>query len=95
MSANSEVLRSGVVKSLISHVRQSFHASIGDVVFGSELAAVDQSVFADITPYSCSSCALASARALRFSGVTSGKVRCSELIVVVRISATTARVTHL
>src|ERR671922_463755 len=36
MSANSEVLQSGVVKSLISHVRQSFHASIGDVVFGME-----------------------------------------------------------
>jgi vacuolar iron transporter family protein len=36
MSANSEVLQSGVVKSLISRVRQSFHASIGDVVFGME-----------------------------------------------------------
>src|SRR5919108_4668172 len=36
MSANSEVLQSGVVKSLISHVRGSFHASLGDVVFGME-----------------------------------------------------------
>ena len=36
MSANGEVFQSGVVKSLISHVRQSFHASIGDVVFGME-----------------------------------------------------------
>src|SRR6266850_958349 len=36
MSANSEVLQSGVAKSLVSHVRQSFHASVGDVVFGME-----------------------------------------------------------
>jgi vacuolar iron transporter family protein len=36
MSANSEVLQSGVVKSLVRHVRQSFHASVGDVVFGME-----------------------------------------------------------
>src|SRR5262245_45895277 len=36
MSANSEALQSGVVQSLVSHVRQSFHASVGDVVFGME-----------------------------------------------------------
>jgi vacuolar iron transporter family protein len=36
MSANSEVLQSGIAKSLVSHVRRSFHASIGDVVFGME-----------------------------------------------------------
>ena len=36
MSANSEVLQSGIVKSLVNHVRRSFHASVGDVVFGME-----------------------------------------------------------
>jgi vacuolar iron transporter family protein len=36
MSANSEVLQSGITKSLVSHVRRSFHASVGDVVFGME-----------------------------------------------------------
>jgi VIT1/CCC1 family predicted Fe2+/Mn2+ transporter len=36
MSANSEVLQSGIAKSLVSHVRRSFHASVGDVVFGME-----------------------------------------------------------
>src|SRR4029434_2675140 len=36
MSATREALHLGTVKSLISHVRQSFHASIGDVVFGME-----------------------------------------------------------
>src|SRR4030095_14812900 len=36
MSANSEVRQSGAVKSVVSHVRQSFHASVGDVVFGME-----------------------------------------------------------
>src|SRR5215831_3852356 len=36
MSVNSEVLQSGIARSLVSHVRQSFHASIGDVVFGME-----------------------------------------------------------
>jgi VIT1/CCC1 family predicted Fe2+/Mn2+ transporter len=36
MSANSAVLQSGMAKSLISHVRRSFHASVGDVVFGME-----------------------------------------------------------
>jgi vacuolar iron transporter family protein len=36
MSASSDVLRSGVAKSLVRRVRQSFHASIGDVVFGME-----------------------------------------------------------
>src|SRR5919108_819079 len=38
MSVNSEVLQSGIAiaKSLVSHVRRSFHASIGDVVFGME-----------------------------------------------------------
>ena len=36
MRPNSEVLQSGIVKSLVSRVRQSFHASVGDVVFGME-----------------------------------------------------------
>jgi vacuolar iron transporter family protein len=36
MSVNSEVLQSGIAKSLVSHVRRSFHASVGDVVFGME-----------------------------------------------------------
>jgi vacuolar iron transporter family protein len=36
MSATSEVLQSGIAKSLVSHVRRSFHASVGDVVFGME-----------------------------------------------------------
>jgi vacuolar iron transporter family protein len=36
MSATSEALHLGTVRSLVSHVRQSFHASIGDVVFGME-----------------------------------------------------------
>jgi vacuolar iron transporter family protein len=36
MSANSEALHLGIARSLVSHVRQSFHASIGDVVFGME-----------------------------------------------------------
>jgi vacuolar iron transporter family protein len=36
MSATSEVLPSGIAKSLVSHVRRSFHASVGDVVFGME-----------------------------------------------------------
>lgn len=36
MSANSEVLQSGIAKSLVSYVRRSFHASVGDVVFGME-----------------------------------------------------------
>ncbi len=36
MRANSEVLQSGIVKSLVSRVRRSFHASVGDVVFGME-----------------------------------------------------------
>src|SRR5499426_4649865 len=36
MSATSEVLPSGIVKSLVGHVRRSFHASVGDVVFGME-----------------------------------------------------------
>ena len=36
MSANSEVRQSGAVKSVVSHVRQSLHASVGDVVFGME-----------------------------------------------------------
>jgi vacuolar iron transporter family protein len=36
MSASSDVLRPGVAKSLVRRVRQSFHASIGDVVFGME-----------------------------------------------------------
>ena len=35
-SANSAVRQSGMAKSLISHVRRSFHASVGDVVFGME-----------------------------------------------------------
>ena len=36
MSANSEVLQSSVAQSFVGHVRQSFHASVGDVVFGME-----------------------------------------------------------
>jgi hypothetical protein len=36
MSANSEVLQSGITNSLVSYVRRSFHASVGDVVFGME-----------------------------------------------------------
>lgn len=36
MSANSEVLQTGIAKSLVSYVRRSFHASVGDVVFGME-----------------------------------------------------------
>jgi vacuolar iron transporter family protein len=36
MDANSVVLQSGMAKSLVSHVRRSFHASVGDVVFGME-----------------------------------------------------------
>jgi len=36
MSATSEALHLSTVRSLISYVRQSFHASIGDVVFGME-----------------------------------------------------------
>ena len=36
MSVNSEVFQSGLAKSLVSHVRRSFHASVGDVVFGME-----------------------------------------------------------
>jgi VIT1/CCC1 family predicted Fe2+/Mn2+ transporter len=36
MSTNREVLQAGLAKSLVSRVRQSFHASVGDVVFGME-----------------------------------------------------------
>src|SRR4030095_884605 len=36
MSATRDALHLGTVRSLVSHVRQSFHASIGDVVFGME-----------------------------------------------------------
>lgn len=36
MRTNSEVLQSGIAKSLVSYVRRSFHASVGDVVFGME-----------------------------------------------------------
>jgi vacuolar iron transporter family protein len=36
MSVNSEVLQSGIARSLVSRVRRSFHASVGDVVFGME-----------------------------------------------------------
>jgi predicted membrane protein (TIGR00267 family) len=36
MSVYSAVLQSGIAKSLVRHVRRSFHASVGDVVFGME-----------------------------------------------------------
>jgi len=36
MSVNREVLQSGSAKSLVNRVRRSFHASVGDVVFGME-----------------------------------------------------------